>query len=359
MYAILDIETSGGKFNEEGITEIAIYKFDGEHVIDKFISLVNPERKIDSFVSNLTGITDTMVKNAPKFYEIAKRIIEITNNCTFVAHNVAFDYRVIQTEFRRLGYDYQRNTLCTVTLSKKLIPNQLSYSLGKLCKSIGIPVLERHRANGDAMATVKLFKLLLERDVEKNIIAEALKKDDIKTLNINFLKLVDPLPSEAGLFYIHTQNGDLIYIGKSKNIRKKVTTLLLQETKTSRLIQQQIHAISFEKTGNELIASIKHYIEITNNKPIYNKRMLNHTRKVMFGNESFLILSKGRNVSEKSVILIENNELQGYAYVELAYQINNIEVLRNLITPLANANQLRNLIKDHLIKRRVEKIIRL
>lgn len=359
MYAILDIETSGGKFNEEGITEIAIYKFDGEQVIDKFISLVNPERAIDPFVSNLTGITDSMVKNAPKFYEIAKRIIEISNNCTFVAHNVAFDYRVIQTEFRRLGYDYQRNTLCTVALSKKLIPDQVSYSLGKLCKSIGIPILERHRANGDAMATVKLFKLLLERDVEKNIIAQSLKKDEFKTLNTNFLKIVDPLPSDAGLFYIHTKKGDLIYIGKSKNIRKKVTTLLLQETKTCKLIQQKVHTISYEKTGNELIASIKHYLEIFNNKPIYNKRMLNHAKKVMFGNDNFIIVNKGRDISEKSVILIENNELQGYAYVELAYQINNMEVLKNLITPLENTNQLRNLIKDHLIKRHVEKIIRL
>ncbi len=359
MYAILDIETSGGKFNEEGITEIAVYKFDGEHVIDKFISLVNPERKIDPFVSNLTGITDSMVKNAPKFYEIAKRIIEITADCVFVAHNVAFDYRVVQTEFRRLGFDYHRTTLCTVGLSKKLIPDQQSYSLGKLCKSIGIPILERHRANGDAMATVKLFKILLDRDVEKKILLEALKKEDVKILKLDFLKLVDPLPSESGLFYLHNIQGDLIYIGKSKNIKKKVTTLLLQKTKTSILIQKNVHSISFEKTGNELVASIKHYLEITNNKPIYNKRILNHSKKVLFGNDDFLIVNKGRNISEKSVILIENNELQGFAYIELAYQINNIEVLKNLITPLENTNQLRNIIKDHLIKNRVEKIIRL
>lgn len=359
MYAILDIETSGGKFNEEGITEIAIYKFDGEHVVDKFISLVNPERKIDAFVSNLTGITDSMVKNAPKFYEIAKRVIEITENCTFVAHNVSFDYRVIQTEFRRLGFDYQRLTLCTVALSKKLLPDQDSYSLGKLCKSIGIPILERHRANGDAMATVKLFKILLDKDVEKNILSEALKKNEVKSLAINYLKLLDSLPSDAGIFYIHAIDGAIIYIGKSKNIKKKVTTLLIQKTKTSCLIQKNIHAITFEKTGNELFASIKHYIEITNNKPLYNKRILNHSKKVTFGNDNFLIVNKGRNISEKSVILIENNELQGHAYIELAYQITNIEVLRNLITPLANSNQLRNLIKEHLLKKRVEKIIRL
>ncbi|MDP2088682.1 MAG: exonuclease domain-containing protein [Flavobacteriaceae bacterium] len=358
MYAIIDIETSGGKFNEEGITEIAIYKFDGELVVDKFISLVNPEREIDPFVVQLTGITDLMVKNAPKFYEVAKRIIEITSDCIFVAHNVSFDYRVIQTEFRRLGFEYERLTLCTVSLSKKLISDQPSYSLGKLCRSIGIPILERHRANGDAMATVKLFKILLERDFEKNIIKEALKTSDVKILKSGFLKIIDPLPTDAGIFYLHNENGDIIYIGKSKNIRKKVSNFFLQTNKTGLYIQQNVHSVSYEKTGNELFATIKHYQEITNNKPLLNKRILNHAKKVTFSNDHFLIIDKGRNISEKSVIMIENNNLTGFGYVELHYQINNIEVLKTLITPIENSAQLRNLVKDHLIKRRVEKIVR-
>ncbi|MCM2301842.1 MAG: exonuclease domain-containing protein [Flavobacteriaceae bacterium] len=359
MYAIIDIETSGGKFNEEGITEIAIYKFDGEKVVDQFISLINPERLIDPFVVQLTGITDQMVRNAPKFYEVAKRIIEITNDCIFVAHNVSFDYRVMQTEFRRLGYDYERLTLCTVALSKKLILEQPSYSLGKLCKSIGIPILERHRANGDAMATVKLFKILLERDFEKNIIKEALKTVDVKILKSSYLKIIDPLPTDSGIFYLHNENGDIVYIGKSKNIKKKVNNFFLQTNKTGLYIQQNVQSVSFEKTGNELIASIKHYQEITNNKPLLNKRILNHSKRVEFSNDDFLIIDKGRNISEKSVILIENNNLSGFAYVELAYQINNIEVLKTLITPIDNSTQLRNIVKEHLIKRRVEKIVRL
>ncbi|MDP3353720.1 MAG: exonuclease domain-containing protein [Flavobacteriaceae bacterium] len=359
MYAIVDIETSGGKFNEEGITEIAVYKFDGEHVIDKFISLVNPERSIDPFVIQLTGITDQMVRNAPKFYEVAKRIIEITNDCIFVAHNVSFDYRVMQTEFRRLGFEYERLTLCTVSLSKKLILDQPSYSLGKLCKSIGIPILERHRANGDAMATVKLFKILLERDFDKEIIKEALKAVDVKILKSSYLKIIDPLPTDSGIFYLHNENGDIVYIGKSKNIKKKVSNFFLQTNKTGIYIQQNVQSVSFEKTGNELIASIKHYQEITNNKPLLNKRILNHSKKVTFSNNDFLIIDKGRNISEKSVILIENNNLTGFAYVELAYQINNIEVLKTLITPIDNTIQLRNIVKEHLIKKRVEKIVRL
>ncbi len=122
MYAILDIETTGGQFNEEGITEIAIYKFDGHEVVDQFISLVNPEKEIQPFVVKLTGINNAMLRSAPKFYEVAKRIIEITQDCIVVAHNSSFDYRILRTEFNRLGYDFIRPTLCTVELSKKLIP---------------------------------------------------------------------------------------------------------------------------------------------------------------------------------------------------------------------------------------------
>ncbi len=162
MYAILDIETTGGKFNEEGIIEIAIYKYDGHSIVDEFVSLVNPEKKIQDFVVRLTGINNKMLINAPKFYEIANRIIKITNGCTIVAHNSNFDYRILKTEYRHLGYDYNRDTICTIELSKKLIPNQNSYSLGKLCEAVGITINDRHRASGDALATVQLFKLLEE-----------------------------------------------------------------------------------------------------------------------------------------------------------------------------------------------------
>ena len=169
MYAILDIETTGGKYDEEGITEIAIYKHDGEQITDQFSSLVNPQIEIQPFVQKLTGISSKMLRSAPKFYEIAKRIIEITENCIIVAHNSAFDYRMLQTEFRRLGYVFDRKSLCTVMLSKILLPEQPSYSLGKLVRNLGIPFSEQHRAQSDAKVTVKLFELLLEKDLKKNI----------------------------------------------------------------------------------------------------------------------------------------------------------------------------------------------
>ena len=161
MYAIVDVETTGGKFNEEGITEIAIYRFDGNTIVDQFSSLINPLREIQPFVQRLTGINSKMLVNAPKFYEVAKRIVEITEGTVLVAHNAEFDYRIIRTEFKRLGFDFERQSLCTVDLAQKLIPDVPSYKLGKLVRSLGIPISDVHRAHGDAMATVELFKVLL------------------------------------------------------------------------------------------------------------------------------------------------------------------------------------------------------
>jgi DNA polymerase-3 subunit epsilon len=210
LYAILDIETTGGQFNEEGITEIAIYKFDGHEIVDQFISLVNPEKPIQPFVVKLTGINNAMLRSAPKFYEVAKRIIEITQDCIVVAHNSSFDYRILRTEFSRLGYDYIRPTLCTVELSQKLIPGQPSYSLGKLVRSLGIPVADRHRASGDAMATVKLFKMLLAKDVAKEILISSIKAEIKKGLTPKLLDIVESMPTKTGIYYIHNEKGDLI-----------------------------------------------------------------------------------------------------------------------------------------------------
>jgi DNA polymerase-3 subunit epsilon len=181
LYAILDIETTGGQFNEEGITEIAIYKFDGHEIVDQFISLINPEIPIQPFVVKLTGINNEMLRGAPKFFEVAKRIIEMTNDCVLVAHNASFDYRILRTEFRRLGYDFNIKTLCTVELSQRLMPEQPSHSLGKLVRALGIPMADRHRASGDAMATVKLFKMLLDKDLEKTITKVYLPKPEFIT----------------------------------------------------------------------------------------------------------------------------------------------------------------------------------
>lgn len=165
MFSIIDIETTGQSAKYGKITEIAIYVHNGTEVVDSFVSLVNPECHIPYFITKLTGIDNQMVSTAPKFYEIAKKVIELTSGTTFVAHNVSFDYRFIQQEYLRLGYEYKRKTMCTVKLGRKYLPGHQSYSLGKLCNDLNIKVEGRHRAGGDAFATVKLFELILQKHI--------------------------------------------------------------------------------------------------------------------------------------------------------------------------------------------------
>lgn len=175
MYAIIDVETTGGKYKEEGITEIAIYRYDGKKVIDSFVSLVNPEKKIHPFVEKLTGINYELIKNAPRFYQIAKKIIEITEDAIIVAHNAQFDYRIIKQEFGRLGYDYNKITLCTIEFSKTILPHIKSYKLDNLAMSLNIEITNRHRADGDALATLQVLKLLLKKDKGEKILNELIK----------------------------------------------------------------------------------------------------------------------------------------------------------------------------------------
>jgi DNA polymerase-3 subunit epsilon len=280
MYVILDIETTGGKFNEEGITEIAIHKFNGHEVVDTFISLVNPEKEIQPFVVNLTGINNKMLRTAPKFHEVAKRIVEITQDAVIVAHNAQFDYRILRTEFRRLGYNFERKTLCTVDLSKKLLPDAESYSLGKLVRSLGIPVSDRHRANGDALATVQLFKLLLAKDTEKTIIQDVIRKEAHGELSEKQLDMVQSLPNETGVFYMHNKDGEIIYLSKSTDIKKKVNQLFTKSGTRSRKLAKDTKKVTFEKTGSELVALLKEHQELLKNKPKYSslprKRMFSH-----------------------------------------------------------------------------------
>lgn len=169
LYAVIDIETTGGSPVNDKITEIAIYIHDGYEVIEEYSTLINPERLIPPFITNLTGITNEMVKDAPKFYEVARKIIEMTDRKKFVAHNASFDYNFIKNEFKNLGYDYNRDKICTVQWSRKLLPGYKSYSLGKLCDHFNIKINNRHRAAGDAFATTKLLKILLDKAAGPNL----------------------------------------------------------------------------------------------------------------------------------------------------------------------------------------------
>lgn len=357
-YAVIDIETTGGSFNEEGITEIAIHLFDGRDVIDSFISLINPEKEIQPFVVQLTGINNKMLRNAPKFHEVAKRIVEITQGAILVAHNASFDYRVLKNEFSRLGYPFEMPTLCTVELSQKLIPDQETYSLGKLCRAIGIPITDRHRANGDAIAALKLFQILLEKDREMEIIKKSIREGNARDLSDKLLRLLEEVPDASGLVYFHRYNGDVIYIGKGKNMKKHVNQIFLRSSKRHQAMVKEMQSLSFDLTGSELIARIKYQEELRIHRPRFNKRKKVAPRLVQFGHENMILIDKGRVPGEKSVVLIEENQYLGYGYTELEHQIANRTVLKNLINTPRFDDSLNVIIKEYLSRHQVERIIR-
>ena len=453
MYAILDIETTGGKYNEEGITEIAIYRFDGHKVVDQFISLINPEIPIQPFVVGLTGINNEMLRNAPKFFEVAKRIVEITSDCVLVAHNAKFDYRILSTEFSRLGFEYERESLCTVELAQKLMPGQPSYSLGKLARALGIPVSDRHRANGDAQATVKLFKMLLAKDSSKEILISSVRTKPKITMDTKLVRLLEELPSITGVYYLHNSKGQIIYIGKSKNIKKRVLQHFTNDNRKSREVQKEVAAITYEATGNELNALLKENEEIKKNKPKFNKALTRtvfsyalyrsedengyihlkigkadgrkksittftnlqqakmvltnileeyqlcqkytglHTgngscfnysikqcngacigeedmaaynervneviRKYSYENLNMLVIDRGRDVDEKSALLVEEGKFKGIGYFNLNYQLNNLEIIKSIITPMQSDRDAQHIIQSYLRRNHRLKVIHL
>ncbi len=274
MYAIVDIETTGGYAAHHRITEIAIYQHNGIEITDRYITLINPEREIPYYITGLTGITTNMVQNAPTFEEVAPHILHFLEGRIFVAHNAHFDYSFIKKEFEQTGIIWQPQKLCTVRLSRKIIPGLRSYSLGSLTESLGIKIKNRHRAAGDAEATAKVFSLLLNRD-QDNYISKALKKNSGETkLPPNLSKEeFDALPQQAGVYYFLNEHGQVIYVGKANNIKKRITGHFTGDARewSRSKIRNEVHHITYELTGNELIALIVESQEIRRLWPRYNQ----------------------------------------------------------------------------------------
>lgn len=402
---------------------------------------------------SLTGISSKMLRNAPKFYEVAKRVIEITQGCIIVAHNAKFDYRILKLEFGRLGYDFECKNLCTVELSKQLIPDLPSYSLGKLVRSLGIPISDRHRASGDALATTKLFELLLNKDIDKSIVKTYIRLEPKRQLEPKLSEIIQSLPSVTGVYYIHNDDGDIIYIGKSKNIKNRINQHFAGQAPKSKKIQLEVASVTYEPTGSELLALLKESAEIKHHKPKYNRALrrtifthglfsfsdengyLNlkvekikgkakpittfsniqsgksfmnkvvekyhlcqklcglyktksgcfsytikecegacvgeelvesYNSKVQkliekhsFKTKSMIIVDYGRSVDERSAVWIEDGILRGFTYFNLNFQINNIEILKTLITPLEHNKDAQHIIQSYLRRHKRLKVISL
>jgi DNA polymerase-3 subunit epsilon len=270
MYSIIDIETTG---HSSKITEISIFIHNGKKVIDEYTTLVNPQCSIPPFITNLTGINNQMVANAPKFFEIAKKIEEFTKDTIFVAHNVNFDYNIIQQEFKDLGFSFKRKKLCTIRLSRKLIPGLKSYSLGALCTSQHIEIKDRHRAKGDAEATAILFKKLLDLDENETVFNSFLNPRSKQATLPPMLskKVFDALPTSTGIYYFKNNKDEIIYVGKANNIKQRVASHFYDKSKKEVTMCLETSNITFEETGSELIALLLESSEIKKRYPKFNR----------------------------------------------------------------------------------------
>jgi DNA polymerase III subunit epsilon len=318
IYAIIDIETTGGQATSDKITEIAIMLHDGTKIIDTFETLINPERSIPYYITQVTGISDNMVADAPKFYEVAKQIVKMTEGAIFVAHNVRFDYGFIQEEFRRLGFTYIRKQLCTVRLSRTAFPGLRSYSLGNLITHFNLKVTDRHRAMADVKATAQIFEkiLLKEENIEQAdaFINKGLKENQLP--NGITLERLHQLPESCGVYYFHDKEGNVIYVGKSINIQKRIFEHFNDKTAKGDKLQQYVFDITFEETGSELVALLFEDAEIKKIKPVINKAQ----RKTYFpyciysfrdakGYTRFHAVKNVAAIRKKNVILYEFEKL--------------------------------------------------
>jgi len=270
IYTIIDVETTGPT---NRITEISIFKYQDGEIIDEFTSLVNPECEIPFNITVLTGIDYAMVADAPIFEEIAQDVLRITEGTIFVAHSVNFDYNVIRNEFKKIDIDFRRAKLCTVRLSRKLIPGYRSYSLGKICNDLDIKIEGRHRARGDAHATVKLFAILQSQGNWDEVKTSFLKKTSKEATLPPHLpsEVFNAIPHAAGIYFFKDKKGKIIYVGKAKDLKKRVLGHFYNKTKKELDLCRETRDISFELSGTELIALLMEDAAIKHHFPRYNK----------------------------------------------------------------------------------------
>ena len=272
-YAIVDIETTGGNASGSRITEIAIIIHDGKDILARWETLVNPQKDIPPAIFALTGIDNEMVKNAPIFDEISEKVLEMLTNRIFVAHNVNFDYSFVRHELEKSGFKWTARKLCTVRAARKIRPGLSSYSLGKLCRTLDIPLKNQHRAGGDADATAKLFARLIEWD-SSEVLAKMVKntaQDQRLPPNLppeDFEKL----PEKPGVYYFYNQLKKVIYVGKAVNLKKRVASHFSGHkiSPQRQNFLRDIYSISYEICATELMALLLECVEIKKLWPVYN-----------------------------------------------------------------------------------------
>jgi DNA polymerase III subunit epsilon len=276
MYAIVDIETTGGYAAASGITEIAVIIHDGSKVVKHFETLINPQQNIPRYITALTGIDNYMVQDAPAFDEIAAVLYELLHDKIFVAHNVNFDYSFVKHQLKNAGFDLAVKKLCTVRLSRKVFTGLPSYSLGNLCRSLNIDIENRHRAGGDAKATARLFDHLLANGAEEQVALMLKKTSSEQWLPLHLEKKeIQSLPLTPGVYYFHDAKDKIVYVGKAINIRKRVSShfTVNDAGRKRQNFVRTIHKITYKECANELEAIVLENIEIRRLWPKHNQSL--------------------------------------------------------------------------------------
>ena len=323
-FAVVDLETTGGDARHGRVIEVAIYVFDGTKILDSYSSLINPGVMIPLFITQLTGITNEMLIDAPPFEEVMDKVEDLTRDKIFVAHNVGFDYSFLRNEFKKQDERFIRKRLCTVRLTRKIFPGLQSYSLGKLCRQFDIPLENKHRAFGDARATTALLKHLVSSDLH-GAIEESLKRYSREAILPPNLPKEDyeDLPEEPGVYYFHDNTAKVIYVGKARNLRDRITNHFMdyEVSGKSRQFKSEIHNISYELCGNELIALLLESHEIKRLWPKYNwsqKRPSTNWALRSYEDQNGyqrLVVSRGRSIEPPPVIF--NSFSEGWTFLQI------------------------------------------
>ncbi len=337
-YSVIDIEGTGGNPERSRIMEIAVYVYDDEthRIVDTFSTLVNPGKAPDRFVRQMTGISPKMLRRAPAFHEIAKRIVEMTENTILTAHNVDFDYTMLRNEFARLGYDFNRPLLDTVQLSRTLLKDVKNHGLDSLIKTLKIPATDRHRAFGDAKATVEILKILLQKDPAGKILQNQIyypSQKNAATLRKQERKILDALPHNPGILKITDTRQELIYVVFTSDLRFKAEKILSSQTSKYVKLRRKMADIRGEVIYSPVIGKIKARKMSKELQPMFNTYKFKPL-KVSFPLPNALLFDRGRNENEKSVILIENGKLVGYTFVNLNWQAEYSNRLKQRLTLL-------------------------
>lgn len=323
LFAIVDIETTGGHASSHGITEIAIVISNGKQILEKYETLINPQQDIPIFIQSLTGISNDMLIDAPLFRQVADRIYHLLEGKIFVAHNVNFDYSFVTYHLKNAGYQLNSKKLCTVRLARKVLPGYASYSLGKLCKSLNIQIENRHRAMGDAFATNTLLNIIIENDLNSEI-SQALKsnsKEQILPPNLPKKNIIE-LPRKPGVYYFKDKNDKIIYIGKAINIYKRVCSHFSNNNpdQKKQSFLRDITKIQYEVCGTELQALILETLEIKRLWPIHNKALKNQESRYglyLYENQNgYLTFGIGKKVKFLRPYYSFNNKAEGFALLK-------------------------------------------